>query len=161
LGKNGLVNWEDVPYKGFALDERGVSIIDENPHVPVGSLIDRAGSPEGVFVSPLPADGVPFSHEQRATPWVRDEGLEHVYRVSGDLGDIRGAYDRSSAFRRAVFDRAMKEYSVTWSMMHLRQGPIAPAFGLPGGGTQILLPMSVKHLMMIGLLEEIGKGTRV
>jgi hypothetical protein len=159
LGEDGLVDWEDIPYKGFALNDSGASIIDENPHLPAGTLLDRAGSPDGVFVSPVPHDGVPYTHEQRATPWVRDEGLEHVYRTTGDLGDIRGAYDRSSALRQEIFDRSMIKHKMTWDRMHARQGPIARAFGLPGGGEQILLPMSVQDLMDIGLIEEIGKAT--
>ncbi|VXB94320.1 TNT domain-containing protein [Frigoribacterium sp. 9N] len=159
LGEDGLVDWEDIPYKGFALNDSGASIIDENPHLPAGTLLDRAGSPDGVFVSPVPHDGVPYTHEQRATPWVRDEGLEHVYRTTGDLGDIRGAYDRSSALRKEIFDRSMIKHKMTWDRMHARQGPIARAFGLPGGGEQILLPMSVQDLMDIGLIEEIGKAT--
>lgn len=155
LGADGRVNWDDVPPMGFALDEQGVSIIERDPSVALGSLVDRAGSAEGIFVSPVPDDGVPFSHDQRATPWVRDEGVEHTYRVTGDLSDIRGAFDRSDAKVRLAFETQMAVFGVTWDDMHLLRGPIAPGFGQAGGGTQIVLPMSVEDLMSIGLLEEI------
>ncbi|MET4051814.1 hypothetical protein ABID81_001169 [Frigoribacterium sp. PvP054] len=49
----------------------------------------------------------------------------------------------------------MAVFGVTWDDMHLLRGPIAPGFGQAGGGTQIVLPMSVEDLMSIGLLEEI------
>jgi hypothetical protein len=155
LGADGRIDWNDVPPMGFALDEHGVSIIEKDPSIAPGSLLDRAGSAEGIFVSPVPDNGVPFSHEQRATPWVRDEGVEHVYQVTGDLSDIRGAFDRSNAGVRLAFETQMVVFGVTWDDMHLLRGPIAPGFGQAGGGTQIVLPMSVEDLISIGLLKEI------
>ena len=155
LGTDGKVDWTDIPWKGFAVDENKVLIVEVDPHIPDGTLLDRAGSADGVFVSPVPDSGVPFTHEQRATPWVPDPAIEHVYRTKGDLGDIRGAYDRSDAPTREQFDLSMSNHRKTWDDMHLMRGPIAPGFGQSGGGVQLLLPMSVQDLMDLGLIEEV------
>jgi hypothetical protein len=86
---------------------------------------------------------------------VPDPAIEHVYRTKGDLGDIRGAYDRSDALTRERFDLSMSNHRKTWDDMHLMRGPIAPGFGQRGGGVQLLLPMSVQDFMRLGLIEEV------
>jgi hypothetical protein len=151
---NGSVDWSKVPKDGFAVEGKK-SIFEVDPEIEIGSRIDRSGSEDGVFASPVPESGVPYAHEQRATPWVEDPGLMHVYEVTGDLRDIRGAYDRSDDLVRESIDISMSDHDLTWDMIVVKRGPIAGGFGQPGGGVQLKLPLSVADLIDLGLLREI------
>ena len=79
----------------------------------------------------------------------------HVYEVTGDLRDIRGAYDRSDDLVRESIDISMSDHDLTWDMIVVKRGPIAGGFGQPGGGVQLKLPLSVADLIDLGLLREI------
>lgn len=84
--------------------------------LPVGTKLDRYGSPDGSFLSPL---GVPF--EQRALAPGSRASDYHQYEVMKPLPVVRGE--------------------------------IAPAFGEPGGGVQIL-PDFAERYNVKRLIEE-------
>ncbi|WP_372360505.1 TNT domain-containing protein [Xanthomonas axonopodis pv. poinsettiicola] len=111
-------NWNWPSNLGFA--EAHVDDV-----LPVGTRLDRYGSPDGAFLSPF---GTPY--EQRAlAPGSRGNGY-HEYEVIKPLPIIRGE--------------------------------IAPAFGQPGGGTQILPRfkdrVNVDWLRLNGFLKEVDKS---
>ncbi len=89
--------------------------------LPVGTRIDRYGSPNGAFMSP---EGTPIDHRAMAPGSLAEP--HHIYEVQKPLPVI--------------------------------QGEIAPAFGQPGGGTQMLpnLPdrVNVQWLINEGYLRK-------
>lgn len=111
-------NWNWPSNLGFA-----ESHVDDV--LPVGTKLDRYGSPDGAFLSPF---GTPY--EQRAlAPGSMGNGY-HEYEVIKPLPVIKGE--------------------------------IAPAFGQPGGGTQILPRfkdrVNVDWLRLNGFLKEVNKS---
>ncbi|ROS49461.1 TNT domain-containing protein [Frigoribacterium sp. PhB24] len=155
LGPDGKVWWEKLaPKEGFVRHADGSPILARDPDIPVGSIIDREGPGDGRFTSPLLPSGESVPHSWRALPWVED--TVHRYEVTGDLNDIRGAYDRSTdPDAKAAVDVIMDRYTMSWDDIHVQAGTIASAFGERGGGIQYRMPLGVDLLIGLGLLKDI------
>lgn len=156
LKPNGRIDWDQAPNDGFATSN-GVPIRD--PFAPVkGQVIDRYGSSGGLYVSPVPQSGA-YSYGQRSLPYVEDPGMYHRYEVIGDMSDMSSVIrNHPDAELRSKILRKLEYYEVDIDSMHGERGPVAPAFGQPGGGEQYRLPMSVADLEDLGLIREISKG---
>ncbi|KIU03721.1 TNT domain-containing protein [Frigoribacterium sp. MEB024] len=155
LGPDGKVWWDKfAPKEGFVRHEDGSPVLTRDPDIPVGSIIDREGPGDGRFTSPLLPSGESVPHSWRALPWVED--TVHRYEVTGDLNDIRGAYDRSTdPDAKAAVDVIMERYTMSWDDVHVQAGTIATAFGERGGGIQYRMPLGVDLLIGLGLLKDI------
>ncbi|WP_049716604.1 TNT domain-containing protein [Streptomyces caatingaensis] len=101
-----------------------------------GAVLDRFGGTGGSFVSPAGA-GKPVTYGERSVP----PSNLRTYRQGA-------AYDAECNYHL---------YKVKKPVTGLK-GAIAPAFGQPGGGTQIKLDKDVKSLLGNGSLEDVTPG---
>lgn len=150
LQPDGSIDWSQVPGGGYVLDANGDPI--RTPHTPqVGDTLDRYGPADGRYTSPVPEEG-PFTYDQRSLPYAENPAHYHRYEVVGDLSDLRGAYD---AVPQQVRDDLLSSgFKPEFLDSPGYRGDIAPGFGSTGGGVQVQLPLSVQHLIMLGLLKE-------
>ncbi|GAA0419556.1 TNT domain-containing protein [Streptomyces luteireticuli] len=101
-----------------------------------GAVLDRFGGTGGTFVSPADSKK-PVSYGERSIP---PSNLQ-TYRQGT-------AYDAECNYHL---------YKVKKNVTGQR-GAIAPAFGQPGGGTQIKLDKDIKSLLAAGALEDVTPG---
>lgn len=115
-----------------------------------GSFIDRYGTPDGRYTSPI-IDGKPYSYEQRSLPFVEDPRQYHVYEVQYD--SILEAINHISDEKlRNIYLRKYEE-----SNFHFRKGSIAPAFNQAGGGIQYEYEFRVSDLLKMNYLRDVKK----
>ncbi|MGL4340051.1 MAG: TNT domain-containing protein [Rhodoglobus sp.] len=121
----------------------------------MGEIIDRYGPANGRFTSPVP-EGGPYRFAQRSMPYLEDANQYHRYKVIGDFADIKRHYDVADAAVQAKTTAYMRRFRLDWDNLVTHRGEVAPAFGSPGGGVQIELPMPAERLVELGLLRRIG-----
>lgn len=148
---DGSIDWSQVPGGGYVLDTNGKPI--QAPYTPqVGEVLDRYGPSDGRYTSPVPDSG-PYAYDQRSLPFVEDPSQYHRYEVTGDMSDLRGAYDGAS---QQVKDELLaNDFNPGYLSSQGYRGDIAPGFGSAGGGVQVQLPLRADHLIILGLLKEI------
>lgn len=156
LYSDGSINWDKAPKGGYVLDSVGNAIKDKL--IPEqGKIIDRYGSPEGRYASPV-NDNKPYSYTQRALPFVENPSNYHRYKIKGDFTKIQ---DYVSNCSDAKTKEDIDAYVTTYYNGDYRKlvsyfGEIASIKGWgEGGGIQYELPLKIKWLIRIGLLEEI------
>ncbi len=151
LNPDGTIDWSQAPQGGYALDGAGNAI--RTPATPsAGDVLDRYGPPDGRYTSPVPPDG-PYPYDQRSLPYVQDPAQYHQYRVVDDLtpDNISAAIDRmdDGPLKTQILD-LVERYGDDFPAY---EGPVGQAFGEPGGGVQVQLPLTVEQLEGLGLLE--------
>lgn len=150
LDKNGCIDWETWAPNG---GREGVVLKGEDFSPHKGSLIDRYGSPDGRYVSPI-IDGKPYAYEQRSLPFVEDSRQYHVYEVQFDsifecinsIKDEKLRIALLSEYKTIAFSNEKFIFS---------SSKIAPAFNQQGGGIQYEFGFTIKTLLKIGYLKEI------
>jgi len=153
LTPEGDYDWDQAPQNGFLLDSEGNPI--QEPVVPkAGDTIDRYGGEGGRFASPMDDPNNPIPYEQRSLPYVRDPSAYHRYRFNGDMSNFRQWVENSDPQTREDIEKYMRDYGVTYNDL-ARKGPIAPAFGESGGGTQYQFGIPLNLLRRSGILTEI------
>lgn len=157
LGPDGRIDWDThAPHNGFVLDADGNPITQR--HVPAaGDRFDRYGEPNGRFVSPIPEDG-PFDYDSRSMPYRENPNAYHQYEWNHSPADVRAVYDGLDEPIRTDLDDAMDKYGLTLDdLTSVARGEAAaiPAWNLPGGATQDVLPLSVELLHTMGMIKEL------
>ncbi|MDD9149860.1 TNT domain-containing protein [Sporolactobacillus sp. CQH2019] len=154
LKPNGRIDWSQVPNDGFKLNEKGNPI--KKPYIPkVGEVIDRYGPADGRFTSPV-IDGKPYSYEQRSLPYLEDESKYHQYKITRDFNNIKSYIENCSNEKlKAAIEGYMSKYSLTVDDLVIEKGEIAPGFGSIGGGIQYQLPLPIKMLENLGMIEKL------
>jgi hypothetical protein len=113
---------------GFTLDNDGNPIKD--PCSPIkGQQLDRYGDPNGRYVSPVGENG-PESFGARSLPHAENPYARHQYEVIRNFDELP-------------------------NNIVAQTGKAAPAFGQPGGATQIELPLRVNQLIKLGFLKDV------
>lgn len=154
LTPDGDIDWSQVPGGGYVLDSAGNPLKHEYSPSP-GEVLDRYGPADGRYTSPVP-EGGPYTYDQRSLPYVENPHHYHQYEVTGDLNDLRGAYDRAP---QAVKDAlAADGFNPAYLNSTGARGDIAAGFGSSGGGVQVQLPLSVSVLEQLGLVKEVPVG---
>ncbi|TFV96640.1 glycohydrolase toxin TNT-related protein [Orlajensenia leifsoniae] len=152
LDSDGNIRWtEEVPQGGYV-------IVDGKPvksdYVPqIDERIDRYGPADGLYTSPVPADGPAHPHSQRSLPFVEDPAHYHQYTVQRPFSEIPQAIDELPA--GPVKDSIVASIEQYGLNTNVERGPIAPGFGSSGGIDQIHMPMPVKQLEQLGILKEV------
>lgn len=149
LDKNGCIDWETWAPNG---GREGVVLKGEDFSPQKGSLIDRYGSPDGRYASPI-IDGKPYAYEQRSLPFVEDSRQYHVYEVQFDsifecinsIKDEKLRIALLSEYKTIAFSNEKFIFS---------SSKIAPAFNQQGGGIQYEFGFTIKTLLKIGYLKE-------
>nr|MBQ4457151.1 glycohydrolase toxin TNT-related protein [Clostridia bacterium] len=139
--------------------------IQEGAVVAPGQFVDRIGSAEGRYVSPVPSTRDVYSVEERALPYfliedkITEEPAYHVYEVLREINTaaVIEAIDNSNG----IFpDAAAKEFA----KVKVKSGDIAfgrvaavSAFGSQGqgGGDQYRLNIDVHYLVALKFFEEV------
>ena len=147
LDKNGCIDWETWAPNG---GREGVVLKGEDFSPHKGSLIDRYGSTDGRYTSPI-VDGKPYTYEQRSLPFVEDSRQYHVYEVQYD-SILEAINNISDARLRNIY---LKRYGK--SNFHFRKGKIAPAFNQTGGGIQYEYEFKISDLLKMKYLREVTK----
>jgi hypothetical protein len=123
--------------------------------LPAGAEVwDMYGPLETRYVY-LVENGQPAPYPARSLPWIENPAAYHQFVVIGDCTRVRAAYDQSSdaAVRRDLEDLVEIGY-YRWDEP-IYSGPVAPAFGDPGGATQLVLPLPLPFYMRLGLIREL------
>lgn len=118
-----------------------------------GSIVDQIGYGNSPFVYPV-VDGKPFAYETRSLPWAEDPVAYHQYRIARLLHPVQIAW----AVQELPPGRIRTYFEMRFEAVgHLDAiyGQVAPAFGRPGGATQIILPLTVDELCVLGVLEPV------
>ncbi|WP_029145563.1 glycohydrolase toxin TNT-related protein [Microbacterium luticocti] len=140
----------------FWVDESGRQLPREP--VPAGAEVwDLYGSLRTRYVY-LVENGTPAAYETRSLPWQENPAAYHQILVTGDCRRIHDAYVRSTdtALRRDLEDLVEIGYYVWDSPIFA--GPVAPAFGDPGGATGLTLPLPLEFYLRLGLVRELDLG---
>ncbi|MDR2320832.1 MAG: TNT domain-containing protein [Microbacterium sp.] len=108
-----------------------------------------------VFLAP---GGIPAPYESRSLPWAENPAVYHQFVVTGDCVHLRQTYERSEdpALRRDLEDLVDIGY-YQWDAP-IFAGSVAPAFGDPGGATQLVLPLPLTFYERLGLIRERDLG---
>ena len=152
LNENGSIKYlELAPDDGYVKGTK-VSVKDGAELPKKGTLIDRYGTPDGRYTSPI-IDGKPYAYNQRSLPFVEDMRQYHVYEVQYDsileaINNIKSETKRN-AFLDDYYDFINNDESFIF-----RKGQIAPAFEQIGGGIQFEFGFSIKQLINMGYIIE-------
>jgi hypothetical protein len=117
-----------------------------------GTKVDRYGSPDGRYVSPI-IDGKPYSYEQRSLPFIEDSRQYHVYEIQYD-SIIEAINNIKNQTKRQAFLDDYYEFLSSDESCIFRKGQIAPAFGQKGGGVQFEFGFSIEQLKKMGYIVE-------
>ena len=150
LTNEGKIDWNKWAPNG---GQDGKVLIGEDFAPKKGSLIDRYGSENGNYVSPM-LDGKPFTYEQRALPYIEDKRQYHKYEVQYDsiFDCIKCIKDEQT---RNVLLNEYKTIAFSNNKSIFSSSKIAPAFNQKGGGIQYEFGFNIKTLIKIGYLKEI------
>lgn len=123
--------------------------------VPAGAEVWDMYGPVNTRYVYLVENGQPAPYPERSLPWVENPAAYHQFVVVGDSIHLRAAYDRSedAALRRDLDDLVEIGY-YRWDEP-IYSGTVAPAFGEPGGATQLLLPLPLSFYLRLGLVREL------
>jgi len=156
LTPEGDYDWlGQAPHNGFLLDSEG-NPIQEPVSPKVGDTVDRYGGEGGGFVSPMNDPNNPTPYEQRSLPYVRDPSAYHRYRFNDDMSNFQKWVENSDPQTREDIEDYMEKKGLTYDNL-AKKGPIAPAFGQPGGGIQYEFKIPLSLLRRSGILSEIPK----
>lgn len=125
----------------------------------VGEVIDRYGSANGRYTSPV-IDGKSFSYTERSLPYVEDASSYHQYKVVGDFTKIEEYVKNCTdvKLKTRLHASVKKYYKGDYSRLISYKGEVALVEGWgTGGATQYEISLSVEQLEGIGLLKEIKK----
>ena len=150
LNEYGLIRYSELaPNDGYVKGTK-LSLKDGIELPKKGSLIDRYGSTDGRYPSPI-IDGKPYAYEQRSLPFVEDSRQYHVYEVQFDsvLEAINHITDKK------LKNIYLKRYERCKFLF--RKGIIAPAFNQVGGGIQYEFEFKVSDLLKMKYLREVSK----
>lgn len=168
--------WKDGT-DGAEFKSREMEIIKQ------GTVIDRIGSPDGKYFSPLTENGTPYSIEERATgdrlpeTRIEDNSCYHQYEVKQDLtrenieNAIKTHYPSDVASDKLLdlnqyYHDCCNDTSVSHTGDKYSDKPVDETDGIKsgkidnmfrnddGGGRQYIMPYSASEMCRIGLLEE-------
>ncbi len=134
---NGPVDWP--PNQGAV----GARVVVE---LPAGTVLDRFGSPQGDFLSPLRPDGQPYGYGERAIlPDSMGKGY-HVYVLDKpmmvELATVAPAFDQPGGARQLqpVFDPSLADASGRVNLDSLRDNGVLHEVPAPPPDGRVLPP---------------------
>lgn len=124
--------------------------------VPAGAEVWDMYGPVNTRYVYLVENGQPAAYPERSLPWVENPSAYHQFIVIGDCVHVRAAYERSgdAALRRDLDDLVDIGY-YRWDEP-IYSGRVAPAFGEPGGATQLVLPLPLSFYLRLGVVRELS-----
>ncbi|MEV8175128.1 hypothetical protein [Microbacterium sp. NPDC079176] len=124
--------------------------------VPAGAEVWDMYGPVNTRYVFLVENGQPAAYPERSLPWVENPSAYHQFIVLGDCVHVRAAYERSgdAALRRDLDDLVDIGY-YRWDEP-IYSGRVAPAFGEPGGATQLVLPLPLSFYLRLGVVRELS-----
>ena len=150
LNADGTIKYKELAPDDGYVEMTKLTLRDGIELPKKGSLIDRYGSTDGRYTSPI-VDGKPYTYEQRSLPFVEDSRQYHVYEVQYD-SILEAINNISDARLRNIY---LKRYGK--SNFHFRKGKIAPAFNQTGGGIQYEYEFKISDLLKMKYLREVTK----
>lgn len=145
---SGEIRYKDLAPDAGYLKGTKKSISDGIKLPEKGTKIDRYGSPNGRYTSPILNDK-PFSYEKRSLPFIEDSRQYHVYEIQFD-SILEAIYNIKDSRARNYFLNKYQQSTTIFS-----KGTIAPAFNQPGGGIQYEFGFLISELLQINYLKEI------
>lgn len=149
LSSDGGINWDLAPDAGYAEGTK-ISVKNGADLPKKGTLIDRYGSPDGRYTSPI-IDGKPYSYEQRSLPFVEDVRQYHVYEIQYD-SILEAINNISDSKLKSIYLKRYTDFSYVF-----RKGSIAPAFEMIGGGIQYEYEFKISDLLKMKYIREVKK----
>ena len=156
LNADGSINWTKAAEGGDTLDMNG-NAIKESFTPKVGEVIDRYGSPDGRYTSPV-TNGKSCVYTQRLLPYVEEFTSYHQYEVVGDFSKIEEYVNNcmDTKLKDQINATVKKYYKGDYSRLVSYKGEAAAVEGWgSGGATPYEFSLSVEQLERIGLLKEI------
>jgi hypothetical protein len=153
IDSTGRIKWPEQ--SGYTIDSITGKAIKHEVVPQKGNIIDRYGTPDGTFTSPIiNNDSIPY--EQRALPYLDNMNAYHQYEVTRDFSQLSDAIKncKDKDLVELINADALR-YGIDLNNLKTYGGEIAPAFDAIGGGTQWQLPLSVQYLKKLGFLKEI------
>ena len=123
----------------------------------IGEVIDRYGSADGRYTSPV-IDGKIYSYSERSLPYIEDVSSYHQYEVIGDFTKIEEYVNNCTDVKlKAQIDASVTAYyDGDYSKIVSYKGKTALVEGWGSGGAiQYEFSLTVNQLEKIGLLKEI------
>lgn len=155
LKSNGKIDWSQVPNDGFTLDDLGNPNKKPYTKPKIGEVIDRYGSDDGRFTSPV-IDGKPYLYEQRSLPYLEDMSKYHQYKIVGDFSNIKKYYENCSKIElKNEIDDYMTTWGLTFDDLTIQRGEIAHGFKSCGGGIQYQLPLPLNMLQDLSMIKSL------
>lgn len=157
LRPDGSINWDKAPQGGYVLKDDGTADKGEVVTPLKGKIIDRYGSPDGRYVSPI-NNNKPYPYEERSLPYIENPSSYHMYKVEGDLKKIQEYISNCTdmKLKAKIESYTKKYYNGDYSRLITYEGKIKDikGWGL-GGGVQYEFPLPIELLEKLGLLKEI------
>lgn len=162
LSSDGTVYYP--PKDGFKLDSNGEPIVTEVT-LTEGTLMDRYGGESGRFLGLTDDSGNLASYEQRSLCWTEETNtMYNKYTVNeGKVINTQSLTNYVNNLPQEEFDKVLAymssegvkpNYSPDGKLIiKVTAGEIAPAYGLPGGGQQLALPVSIEMLKKWGFIS--------
>lgn len=153
IDSTGRIKWPEQ--SGYTIDSITGKAIKHEVVPQKGNIIDRYGTPDGTFTSPIiNNDSIPY--EQRALPYLDNMNAYHKYEVTRDFSQLSDAIKncKDKDLIELINADALR-YGIDLNNLKTYGGEIAKAFDAIGGGTQWQLPLSVQYLKKLGFLKEI------
>ena len=154
VDNEGHIKWPETG-DGFVLDSSG-NPITESADLKAGQIIDRFGSNQGRFASPV-SNGERQSYNTRGLPYPEDYQPYHQYEVIQDLTkeNILKAYNEAPTALQNFIKRQMIANQLTMEdLSNINKGIISKVFG-QGGGEQIMFRYNIETYEKLGLLREV------
>ena len=153
IDSSGRIKWPDE--SGYTIDTITGKAIKNEVIPKKGDIIDRYGSPNGTFTSPI-NNNVSIPYEQRALPYLENKNAYHQYKITRNFDELSEAIKscKDKDLVEMINADALR-YGINLDNLKTYGGEIAPAFDAIGGGTQWQLPLSVDYLIKLGFLKEI------
>lgn len=153
LDNEGHIKWPSGD--GFVLDSNG-NPITQHINLKKGQIIDRYGSSNGRFVSPI-KNGEVTPFDKRGLPYPEGYQEYRRYRVIKDINkeNYFESLNKLSPEDKYQLEMDMLDYGFKHDdIYNLQQGEIAKVFG-NGGGIQIRFGTNIKWYEKLNFLEEI------
>ena len=153
IDSSGKIKWPEE--SGYTINPVTGKAIKYEVVPKKGDIIDRYGTPNGTFTSPI-IDDISIPYEQRALPYLDNKNVYHQYEITRDFNELSEAIKncKDKDLVELINADALR-YGIDLDNLKTYGGEIAPAFDAIGGGTQWQLPLSVDYLIKLGFLKEI------
>lgn len=155
INEDGTMKWPEEG--GYVLKKDGTAD-KQKVFLKKGDVIDRYGSENGTYVSPVPKNGR-YNYASRALPYIENENAYHQYEITRDFSELSDAVKncKDEELVKSLKVDA-KRYNINLENLEIYGGKIAghKPFDSAGGGMQYQLPLNIKYLKALGFMKEVN-----